>query len=147
MSKEITVPKGLNEVDAAIFLVKVSDKATAMTRELLFKIHEEKLYDGRFSSWDDFVESPDGLDKSRGWASKNLQVHKWALANSFARESLEGVDTERLYLASKMEGPALKALAKAQTLSRQDLKEELREADPCIEHVSVTICTKCQTRL
>jgi hypothetical protein len=147
MSKEIIVPKGLNEVDAAIFLVKVSDKATAMTREILFKIHEEKLYEGRFSSWDDFVESPDGLDKSRGWASKNLQVHKWALANGFRRENLEGVDTERLYLASRMEGPALKALAKAQTLSRQDLKEELREADPCTEHVLVTICTKCQVRL
>jgi hypothetical protein len=147
MTQQITIPKGLNEIDAAIFLVRVSDKATSMTRELLFKIHDEKLWETRFSSWDEFVESPDGLDKSRGWASKNLQVHKWAIQNSFSRESLEGIDTERLYLASKMEGPALKALTKAQTLSRQDLKDELREADPCEIHQAITICGKCNCRL
>ncbi len=149
MNQAITIPKGLNEVDAAIFLVKFADKASAMTRELLWKINEGELWKDKFASFDEFVESPDGLDKSRGWASKHLAVYKFfVLDNGFKREQLEGIDNERLYLARNLPGTPGKILAKAESLSRGELKDEVRDS----EHGAHTCtlgeerwgkCTKC----
>jgi hypothetical protein len=130
MSKqEITVPKGLSEVDTAIFLVRFADRATAMTRELLWKINEDELWKEKFSSFDEFVESPEGLDKSRGWASKNLAVYKFfVLEHGFTREQLEGIDNERLYLARALPGSPEKVLQQAIALSRGELKDEVRDS-------------------
>lgn len=130
MSKEITIPKGLSEVDAAIFLVKFADKANAMTRELLWQINEKELWKQKFSSFDEFVESPDGLDKSRGWASKHLAVYKFfVVEHGFSRERLEGIDNERLYLARNLGGAPEKILSRATALSREELREEVKDAE------------------
>lgn len=130
MEQEITIPHSLNEVDSAIFLVRFADKAQAMTRELLWKINEKELWKGRFASFDEFVESADGLDKSRGWASKHLAVYKFFVLDSGVPQShLEGIDNERLYIARSLKGDTAMVLSQARALSRGELKDEVRDSE------------------
>lgn len=131
MSNPIKVPANLNEVDAAIFLVKVSEQANSMTRELLWKIREEKLYEGRFMNFTEFVESPEGLGKSASWASKMCAVHEYyCLQGKVAADQLEEVENEKLYLAMNIKGytPEQKA-TRAKSWTRQDIKDETREQE------------------
>lgn len=142
MTNGITIPTDLSDVDKAIFLVKLTDKATSYTRELLYKIFADKSYEERFTSWDEFVESADGLNKSRGWASKNLSVYKhYTLEGGIESEALQ-LDTEKLYIASKLSGGPREQLTKAQHLTRSDLKLERNDEQPH-EGVFDTYCSVC----
>lgn len=141
---EITAPKELSEVDKAIFLVKLADSAVSATRALIHKIFADKLWEGRYSSFGEFVES--GLNKSQSWASKQLAVYKhYHLEGGIAQELLE-LDTEKLYLAAKSEGTPEEQLARAKTLNRLELKQEANEETPH-EHIPVSICRVCSIRL
>lgn len=127
---EITIPASLSEVDKAIFLVRLSDKAVSATREVLYKIFAEKLWEGRFTSWNEFVKSTDGLAKSPSWASKNLAVYEHFVINAgMSQDELE-MDTEKLYLASKTDGTPAEQLNRAKTLDREDLRIEGSEIVP-----------------
>lgn len=115
-------------VDQAIFLVRVADRAVSATRHLLHRIFAEKLYEGRYSSFGEFVEN--GLGKSQGWASKQLAVYRhFHLEGGIGQDALE-LDTEKLYLASKTEGTPEEQLSRAKTLTRSELKQEKNEAQP-----------------
>ena len=128
METSITVPENLGEIDKGIFLVKIADRAVAATRASVYRIFAEKLWEGRYGSFGEFVEN--GLGKSQGWASKQISVHKhYALEGGITESALE-MDTERLYLASKTEGTPEEQLSRAKTLSRSELKAEKDEAAP-----------------
>lgn len=119
---EITVPEKLDDVDKAIFLVKLSDRAVSATREILYTIFAAKSWEGRYSSWGEFVE--DGLQKSQGWASKQIAVYEYyTLKGGIPTEKLE-LDTERLYMASNLEGTPDENFSKALTLNRAELRAE-----------------------
>lgn len=142
METSITIPSELSDVDKAIFLVKLTDKATSYTRELLYKIFADKSWEERFTSWDEFVNSPEGLGKSSGWASKNLAVHKhYSIEGGISGDELQ-LDTEKLYIASKLAGTPQEQLVKASVLTREDLKLEKNDDQPH-EAEYDTFCKKC----
>ena len=140
---DITVPTGLSDIDKLIYLVRVSDKAENLTREGLYKVHQEGSWQGRFSSWGEFVESPYGLNKSQGWASKHLTIHKhYSLKGGLSSEALEGIATESLYLAASTNGTPEQQVEKARTLSRRALKES-REDDGHVHSGEIVSIHKC----
>lgn len=149
MTQEIIIPKNLNEVDAAIFLVKVSDQANAMSRELLFRINNEKLWQDRFSSWNEFVESPEGLGKSASWASKQLSIHD-CYYGKVSQRKLESIDSERLYLAIRLPGTPEEKLTKAELWGRSEIRDQLAstsEGDCQHDCEHVTLCSRCSRRV
>lgn len=136
---DLVIPQELSDVDKAIYLVRFADKAVAFTRELLYKIHTEEGWKGKYDSWGEFVE--DGLGKSQGWASKNLQVYKhYVLEGGVGLDRLQ-FDTEKLYLASKTGDDVELQLSRAETLKRSDLKKERKIH--AHEPVWVTYCDVC----
>lgn len=125
---ELTVPQGLNEVDALIYLARIGDKVENLTREGLWKVSQDKLWEGRFSSWAEFVESAEGLNKSQGWASKHIAIHEfYTLEGGLLPEQLEGAATESLYMARALPGSPEEKVAMARSLSRRELKETKNE--------------------
>lgn len=148
---DIIVPQGLNELDATIFLVKLSDRASAMSRELLWRIQESKAWESRFSSWNEFVESSDGLGKSASWASKQITVHKhYVIDGKVSHAKLENIDNERLYLAIKLPMSPEEQVVRAETWGRSEIKAELASkggADCSHDCEHVTICTRCHSRV
>ena len=146
--QEIIVPNNLNEVDAAIFLVKVGDKANAMSRELLWKINDQKLWQDKFSCWGEFVESPEGLGKSQSWASKQLSVFSH-YAGKVSQIKMETIDNERLYLAMRLPGTPEEQVQRAELWDRQQIKQELASKDgkDCDHPVTIKICADCHARV
>lgn len=95
--------------------------------------------------WGSFCEGELGISES--FASKLLRVHNTFLAEGKLEPArLEGIDYEKLYLASGLEGTVEEKLAKAETLSRRELKEEKNEEVPH-EHEPIQICRVCSIRL
>lgn len=131
LTTNISLPSDLKQeqyVDACIWLVKATDKAENLSRRLLYEIEQNKLYDSKFSSWSEFVESPDGLGKTKGWASKQLKIYKrFNLDGGFSNEELENIDSERLYLATLLPGTPQEQLTRSKVWSRSEIQEELRE--------------------
>lgn len=73
--------------------------------------------------WADLLR--DEFDISESFASKLMSIHKvLVVEGGISQEKLEGIDGEKLYLALKLEGTAEEKVAKAQTLTRRDLREE-----------------------
>lgn len=67
----------------------------------------------------------DSFDLSESQASKLITVYKlYVLEGGISPAKLEGIDTERLYLAKSLEGSVEEKLAKATTLTRRELREE-----------------------
>lgn len=125
------------------------------TRELLHAVRgslirvAQNLYQikssGQFENWGDFCQNE--LDISESFASKLLTVNRvFLLEAGISPEKLEGIDYEKLYAASKLEGTPEEKLAKAQTLTRRELKEEKNEED-IHDHEPITICKRCSLRL
>ena len=141
MTNSLSIPKELDDLDKAVFLVNLSDKAVSATRALLYKIFEEKSWAGRYSSWAEFVES--GLAKSQSWASKQLAVHEYfTLKGGIPEEQLE-LDTERLYMSSKLEGTPQQNLSRAKVLSRAELRAERQESEPHPFEPAPPYCKVC----
>lgn len=143
MNTDIIIPQNLGDIDKLIYLVRVSDRADSLTREGLHKVFIEEGWKGRFSSWGEFVSSPDGLNKSESWASKHLAIYKhYVLEGGLSQAKLESAATESLYLARLLPGSVIEQLSAASTLSRNELRLEKNDADPH-EPEYDTICTIC----
>lgn len=116
---------------------------------LLYRIDQEKSWEGQFSSFGEYVEQECQL--SQGYASKLLQSWKfYVIDGGLSQAKLNGVDAEKLYLALKLpDGTPEKRLIQAQTLSRQELRAELAEKDgeDCQHEQTVTICSRCHQRV
>lgn len=114
---------------------------------LLHKIFTEKLYEAKYDSFEEYIEEECQIKPS--FASKLIAVHGyWVVESKLSQRKLIGTDIEKLYLARKLEGDPEYNLVKAQTLSRDDLKAELREeVVPCQAHTPVTFCSTCRIRL
>lgn len=94
--------------------------------ELLYRIREDHLWDGNHQSFDAFVQ--DVCQISPSFATKLLKVYEhYVIHNSVSHAKLEGIDAEKLYLASRLEEEPERQLAKAETLTRSDLYDAIRE--------------------
>lgn len=111
---------------------------------LLHEVDIKNAWEGRYSSFGEFVE--DGAQISKGMASKLLKVYRhYVLEGSFAAKKLELVDPEKLYLAIGLKGDHQKQYEQALTLSRSELRLNHSDSEPCIDHIPV--CAHCHVRL
>lgn len=108
-------------------------------------LHNLKTQLPEDTNWADFIR--DEFDISESFASKLMTVFKaFVLEGGVSQERLEGIDSEKLYLAAKLEGTPDEKIAKASTLTRRELKEERNDEEPH-EHIPVSICKTCSIRL
>lgn len=97
------------------------------------------------TNWGDTLR--DEFDLSEGQASKLISVYKlYVLEGGISPAKLEGIDTERLYLAKGLEGSPEERLAKAANLTRRELREEKTDEDGHT-HEAVEICKHCGIRM
>jgi len=137
----LTIPKE-EVLDTSIALSRQIVQAIDVLRPLVYQVYQEKLWEGRFSSFGEYVESPDGLNRSQGYASKLRTTEQWRLDSGLAPEAIQGIDYEALYLSIKSGGTPEEVLAKAKTLSRTELKQTRLEAEPH-DFIENTDCKKC----
>lgn len=115
--------------------------------KLLSEIKEKELWKGDYVSFNEYLQ--EGCRVSPGFASKLVQVYEhFCLQGKVAPKELADVDTEKLYMASKLPGTHEKQLSQAITLSRSELKSELKDPeDECRHEDTVTICSGCHKRV
>jgi hypothetical protein len=137
----------MNLLDNTIALFKSfrSSMVTAMIN--LREIKETEQWRERFTSWGEFVESPDGLGISQGFASKLITTaNHYLIQGGISPEKLEGIDYERLYMARALPGSVEEQVEKARVLTRRELKEEKNEEEEH-QHEPIQICKTCHIRL
>jgi hypothetical protein len=112
----------------------------------LYKIKEESLWQERYGSYAEYLED---IQVSQGMASKLVSTYQfYVLDNGLSQAKLENIDHEKLYLALKLPGTAEKKLASAQTLSRQELRQEVKDPnEECLHDNQGTICFDCHKKL
>ena len=144
---ELLIPQELSVLDKSIYLAQFGKKVFNVLRPLVYEVYEKELWQGRFSSFNEYVQSTDGLGISPGYASKLRQNEAhYVISGGLSPEKLEGIDNESLYMASKLPGTPEEQVAMAKTLTRQELRETKNEVEPCV-HDPVQICGKCHIRL
>lgn len=115
---------------------------------LLYMIREDASYLDIYSSWGEFVET---LGISQSGASKMLKAFRhYVIEGGVSQRKLEEVDMEKLYLATSLEGSPEDQLAKAEVLSRTELKaQKISETTghECAHEETVVICKSCHQRL
>lgn len=109
-------------------------------------LYELKQQLPKDQDWGDFIR--DEFDIGESFASKLMTIHRvLVLEGGVSQEKIEGIDGEKLYLATKLEGTAEEKIAKAKTLTRRELKDEKNDQDPCSHEETVVICKACSIRL
>lgn len=115
----------------------------------LYEISEKNLWDnGQYSSFSEFCESGCGISKS--FASRLLTVYKhYVIEGGVSQRNLELTDPDKLYLAIGLPGSPDKQLVKAETLTRQEIKDELAsdENGDCTHEKTIIICARCHKRI
>lgn len=93
----------------------------------LYRIREEKLYIGTYDSFQEFL---DAAHINPGHASILAKIHKFYVVDGGQKqEQLAGIGYSNLYEAIPLiekDGVA-KAVVKAETLTRAEIKDEVRE--------------------
>jgi len=134
--------------DRAIEGFKDVRKSIYEAAKYLCAARDDKSWEGRFSSFSEFVEDPDGCNISAGFASKLTQAYGYyVLDHGFAPEKLLGIDYERAYLSTKLDGDPEENLAKARTLTRGELRAEREEKSPCLHENHGDCCFDCWAKL
>ena len=110
-----------------IELVKAIETRFLELGARLYKIAEEKLWEGQYESFNDFLQN---ASINKGTASKLVSIHRsYVVEGGVKVEQLAGVPYTNLYQAIPMiekEGAARVATL-AETLTKEEIKEELRE--------------------
>lgn len=121
----------MNLLDNTIAIFKSVRLSMVHAMINLHEIKTTELWRDRFGSWGEFVESPDGLGISQGFASKLLTTaNHYLIEGKVSPEKLEAIDYERLYLARTLPGTVEEQVAKARVLTRTELKQERNDAEP-----------------
>lgn len=112
---------------------------------LLHKIFTEKLYEGKYSSFGEYV---DDCGISRSQASRLVSVYQhYAIEGGI--KDFGAVEPDRLYLAAKLPGTPDQQLIKARHLSRDEIRAEVAVDEHGNEHECqpITICRVCNKRM
>lgn len=136
----------INLIDETLKIFRTVRASMVMAMQKLYEVHSTDAWKGRYSSFGEFVE--DGCGVSQGTASKLLKVYKhYVLEGGVSQRNLEGVDSEKLYLAISLKGTPEEKLEKARALSRTELKLERNDEEPCLHENLITICSNCRLRI
>ncbi len=140
----IPVPENLSNdpLNASIWLAGRISGAIEVLRPLVYEVYAQGLWEGRFSSFGEYVESPDGLNRSQGYASKLRQVEQFRLDSGLSEQDIRGIDYESMYLAIKTGGTPEEVVAKAKTLTRAELRASREDTNPC-SHEWIEACKNC----
>lgn len=114
----------------------------------LHQIRERNLWQGRASSFGEYVENECQL--SQGYASKLLKAYEhYVLNGGLSRQDIAGVDPEKLYLAIALPGTPQEQAIQAQTLSRSEIKTTAAATPEgeCSHAAHITICAVCHKKL
>lgn len=136
-----------NALDQSIALAKQYTQIVEQLRPLVYEVYTKELWRGRFSSFSEYVESPDGLNRSQGYASKLRQVEQFRLDSGLSEQDIRGIDYESLYLAIKTGGTAEEVVAKAKTLTRAELRATREDTNPCPHENHGDTCWDCWAKL
>lgn len=102
----------------------------------LYKIHEEKLWEGSFDSYTDFLESA-RISESQASIFANIHKH-YVLEGGIEEQRLAQIGYSNLHASLPLiEKEGIEsAVVKAQTLTRSEINDEVRESKHGIhEHV------------
>jgi len=121
-------------VRSTIELVKSIETRFLELGARLYRIREERLWEGSYDTFNDFLEE---INLSKGNASILASVHEnYVLSGHVEVENLAGIPYSRLYEAIPLiekEG-VTSAVVKATTLTRSEIKEEVQEKKLGTEH-------------
>lgn len=147
MTTNLTIPSELNVLEKSIYLARHINTAVDYLRPLVYQVWKDELWREKFSSFGEYVESPEGLGKSQGYASKLKKNEQFRLESGFSEKDIAGIDYESLYLAINSGGSPEEIISKAKTLSRAELRAERDEHTPCFPHSPISICADCGMKL
>ncbi len=150
------IPEDLSVLETTIVLSRNIDSAIEVLRPLVYKVFAENLWEGKFSSFSEYVESPEGLNKSQGYGSrlKNVEEH-YIIKGGATHEQIAGIDDYCLYEARKItkfkqpDGTYRDAtiedqIAIAKTLNRKEIKQTLVDQDATPHTPTwITYCDTC----
>ena len=115
----------------------------------LFQISEKNLWDnGEYSSFGEFCEQGCGISAATG--SKLVKVYRhYVIEGGLSHAKLQRIDAEKLYLAVSLPGSHEKQLVKAETWTRQEIKDELASGEfgDCQHEKVIKICSRCHKRI
>lgn len=139
---DLPIPTELSDLDKSIFIARHISSAMDVLRPLVYSVWKDELWRGRFSSFGEYVESPNGLGRSQGYASKLKQVEEFRINSGLSEYDIAGIDYESMYLSLKSGGTPEQILDKAKTLTRAQLRQE-RNAHADHEHDFIEACSIC----
>jgi hypothetical protein len=115
--------------------------------KLLYEISTGELWKERHDSFGAYVEEECKI--SQGMASKLVNVYGYfVLKAGVPHAKLTSIDTEKLYLAMSLPGTPLKQLASAESLTRSEIRAELKDPeDKCLHEKCFKICSNCHKRV
>ena len=122
--KDMTQLTGILERGAMFFTQ--ARKNLLAGAAILHKISEEKLWEGTYSSFSEYLG--EACQISDSLASKLIRVYTYfVLEGKVSMKKIERVDIERLYLVIPLNDTLTEKVEKALILSRSDLRLELNE--------------------
>lgn len=115
----------------------------------LYAIKVKELWKATYDSYQEFL---DAAKINPGHASILTQIHKaYVVDGKIQFKELAGIGYSNLYEAIPLiESRGLdKAVTIATTLTRSEIKDEVREEKhgECTEHEPISICVKCKKRI
>jgi len=115
----------------------------------LFQIRENEMWKEQYESFQEFL---DAAKISKGNASMLAAIHKaYVIEYGISHEKLAKAGYSNLYAAIPLLGntDVNTVVAKAQMLTRDELKEEVREEKhgECAHEETINICSSCHRRI
>jgi hypothetical protein len=120
----------------------------ALGTKLLWEIKENELWKGDSESYSEFCEMTLGISKS--FASKlTTNWNHYVIEGKLNEEQIAGIDSEKLYLATKLPESVELQLSIAAGNSRRDLNARLKNDGKQCEHLNepIMICPDCGSRV
>lgn len=120
--------------------------------ELAARLYQIKVNEMWNTTYDSYQEFLDAAKISKGNASMLTSIHKaYVVDGGRHHEELSKAGYSNLYEAIPLieEVGVESAVAKARLLTRQEIKDEVREEKhgECVEHTPITICSTCHKRV
>ena len=139
----------VNILDEAARLFTAARVNLIAGTELLWKIREEKMWEGSFSSFSEYLNSECQI--SDGQASKLLKSYEYfVITHGFGQDKIAGVDFEKLYLSTSLPFEPEGQLLRAKEWTRQEIRDQLSsgpEGDCKHDCPHVEICSRCSRRV
>lgn len=132
MSAIYTTYDAIKFCESTIFKKKTLEVGWLDLAGKLQKIRDDQLYDGHWDSFEDFLADP-AMNMDKGTASKMITIHEKLVieyqipADEIALSGGWSIIAEVLPVINDQES-AKEWVARAQTLSKSDLRKEVNEA-------------------